>query len=185
MKNNDPIKAVERWLDNTVIGFNLCPFASKPRRQNQIRIINNDARNETDILAALYEELCYLTENPQTSTTLLILQYGLNNFDDYNQFLQAADDLLIEYNWQGVFQIASFHPDYQFGGTQPDDNENLTNRSPYPILHILREDELEKALMDYPHPEKIPARNIARMEQLSSEEIATLFPYLDTKKVRP
>jgi uncharacterized protein len=172
------VTQVEQWLDRVVIGLNLCPFAAEPRRQQQIRFQVSPSTNPSDLLADLQSELRHLSQRPATEleTTILIIPQSLEDFADYNDFLDLADRLLQQFNWEGDFQIASFHPHYQFADTQPDDAENLTNRSPYPLLHILREDSVETALESYPNPELIPDRNIEQMRGLSAEEKRELFP---------
>jgi hypothetical protein len=102
----------------------------------------------------------------------------LADFEDYNQFLDLVDLWLQQFGWEGEIQVASFHPDYQFADTEPDDAGNLTNRSPWPLLHMIREESLEHALAHFPDPEGIPERNVLRMEQLSEAERKRLFPYL-------
>lgn len=111
-------------------------------------------------------------------TTLLIIPHMLADFEEYNQFIDPADALLQQFGWQGYYQIASFHPHYRFAGTRADAAENLTNCSPYPILHILREASIEKVLQNYPAPEKIPERNINRIRRLTLSEKRKCFPYL-------
>src|SRR5690606_941075 len=111
-------------------------------------------------------------------TTLMIVPHMLQDFFDYNQFLQWANQLIKRMKWQGIYQIASFHPDYYFSGTDPDDAEDLTNRAPSPIVHLNREESREKALQYFPDADEIPERNRERVESLSAEQTRTLFPYL-------
>ncbi|MGH8460824.1 MAG: DUF1415 domain-containing protein [Stenotrophobium sp.] len=172
--------AVRHWLDQVVIGLNLCPFAAKPARAGRISITVSEARNEEALLTDLHAELTRLdnTDADELETILLVIPRMLQLFDRYNQFLDMADALLDEFEWAGIYQIASFHPRYRFDGTTPDARENLTNRAPYPILHLLREASLDDALANYPDPEEIPARNIQRMEKLDAAELRKLFPYL-------
>lgn len=174
------IEAVESWLDEVVIELNFCPFAAKPRRHDQIRFITNDATSSEELLTSLQDELTLLDQTPSTEieTTLLIVPKMLTDFHDYNQFLDLVDELLIQFEWEGIFQIASFHPNYRFADTEPDSVENLTNRSPYPILHILREDSIEKALENIADPDEVYKRNIKTMKNLSATQIKTLFYYL-------
>lgn len=171
---------IQQWLDDVVIGLNLCPFASTPNRNKQIRIHICDSDKEEILLQELQSELMLIDTEPakKLETTLLVIPYMLADFQDYNQFLDLVDALLREFEWEGDFQIASFHPQYRFAGTTLNDSENLTNRSPYPILHIIREASLDAALTHYTEPEKIPAQNIIRMESLSEAEKKQLFPYL-------
>ena len=116
-----------------------------------------------------------LNKDESIETTLLIHPRVLQEFYHYNQFLNAADGLLVQMDLSGVFQIASFHPDYQFGGTQPDDVENFTNKSPYPLLHLIREDSLERAIAQYPDSDQIPERNITLLNSLGRNKVQTLL----------
>ncbi len=174
------IKDVERWLDEVVIGLNFCPFAAKPRRNEQVRFVTSKATSEELLLTDLQDELTLLDQTPSSKieTTLLIVPEMLSDFHDYNQFLELVDELLVQFEWEGIFQVASFHPDYCFADAEPDSVDNLTNRSPYPILHILREDSIEKALENIADPDEVYKRNIETMKTLSSEQIKTLFNYL-------
>lgn len=187
--NIDQIKqATQHWLEQVVIGLNLCPFAAKPNRLKQIRIEvcaadEKESEFENEILACIEAELKELdTHKPDIlETTLIVLPNALSNFDDYNQFLDYAEFLLKRGGWEGTYQIASFHPDYCFADTYPEDDENLTNRSPYPTLHLIREASLEEAIRKYPDTEMIPEVNIERVESLTDKEKTKLFPYLFNK----
>ncbi len=171
---------VQSWLDQVVIGLNLCPFAAEPRRNRQIRIHVSSATDEAELLGELQEELRRLAQTPASTleTTLVVVPGLLLEFEHYNDFLDLTDLLLSQFGWEGLFQVASFHPQYCFADVEPDDPSNLTNQSPYPILHLLREASLEKALAHYPNPELIPDRNIEQMRQLSPAQRRQLFPYL-------
>jgi len=171
---------VNQWLDDVVIGLNLCPFAAKPQRLKQIHIDIFEGTDESDLDKAFLTALDELQSmEPQVrETTLLVVPNLLNSFDDYMLYLQQAQWLLQRAGLEGTIQIASFHPQYQFDGTVPSDKENLTNCSPYPILHLIREDSLAEVLAKYPEPETIPENNIQRMESLTDEEISKLFPHL-------
>ncbi|MDN4503672.1 DUF1415 domain-containing protein [Alteromonadaceae bacterium BrNp21-10] len=175
---NDIRKQTEQWLDNVVIGLNLCPFAAKPRRNNQIDIVICPAEQETDVLQQFQRATAELQHQPHIDTRLFILAKGFDDFYYFNQFLNRVDSLITTNQWQGTFQIATFHPEYQFSGTLPEDKQNLTNQAPYPILHILRESSVEKAISYHPDVDDIPMQNIKRMELLSQEDIAKFFPYL-------
>ncbi|MBO1927870.1 DUF1415 domain-containing protein [Thiomicrorhabdus sp. 6S2-11] len=180
--SNQPIiQEVETWLQQVVIGLNLCPFAKHPWQNQQVHIAISHASNDENLLQDLATEITELLALPskQRDTTILVVANYLKTFDDYNQFLAWTDALIAQQGWQGEVQIASFHPDYQFANTLPDDAENLTNRAPYPLLHILREASLEKALQHYPHdPETIFENNIHAVQNLSEEQKVKLFPYL-------
>jgi hypothetical protein len=174
------IDDVRTWLDEVVIGLNLCPFAAKPRNENRVRIVVSHATSAEALLDDLQRELEHLADTPveQLETTLLAIPDMLEDFEDYNDFLDAVDIWLEQFGWEGELQVASFHPQYQFADTEPDDAGNLTNRSPWPLLHIIREESLEQAIEHFPDVDGIPERNIRRMEALTAEERQRLFPYL-------
>jgi hypothetical protein len=174
------IQSVNDWLNEVVIGLNLCPFAAKPQRAKQIHLEVFNGKKDVELLEHVQNALLDLEalSSDKRETTVIIISDHLKSFDDYNAFLDYADRLLEQEDWEGIFQIASFHPDYQFAGTQQQDAENLTNRSPYPLLHLIREESLEEAISKYPNPENIPDTNIKRMQSLTEQEKATLFPYL-------
>lgn len=179
--NNEQIlNDVNQWLDKVVIGLNLCPFASQPYKNQQIRFAISHCNTDACLLEDLQNELNLLAETKAESieTTLLIVPNMLEDFYDYNDFLEYVDALIEDNEWEGIFQVATFHPDYQFGGTEPEDDENLTNRAPYPILHLLREASLEKAIAHYPNPELIPEHNIETVCGLSQEQKVALFPHI-------
>ncbi|MGH1373427.1 MAG: DUF1415 domain-containing protein [Cellvibrionaceae bacterium] len=182
--SNSVIEDTEAWLQQVVIGLNLCPFASKPFRAEQVRFVCSEATTEQSLLEDLQRELRILgdAKAEDIETSLLVAPNVLQDFLDYNQFLDWADQLLRRERWEGIIQIASFHPDYCFAGAAPDDAENLTNRSPYPTLHLIREDSLEAVLERYPDSDRIPDSNIEKMNQLSAKDKARLFPYLFTER---
>ncbi|WP_440879021.1 DUF1415 domain-containing protein [Vibrio natriegens] len=171
---------VDQWLNDVVIGLNLCPFAAKPQRNKQIKIFVSEASQEEALLEDILLQLIELsnTEPEKLETTLVVVPNMLDDFWDYNLFIDWVEGLIKQQNWEGIFQVATFHPDYCFGGAEPEDDENLTNRSPFPIFHLIREESMEKVLKHYPDPESIPDTNIARVSALSEEERKTLFPYL-------
>jgi hypothetical protein len=169
------IETVRLWVQRLVVDLNLCPFAKRELVKNRVRFMVSDARSEEQLLAALQAELERLERDAAIETTLLIHPHVLQHFYDYNQFLDVADQLLVQMQLDGVYQIASFHPQYQFAGTMPDDAENYSNRSPYPLLHLLREDSLERAIASYPDVEQIPERNIALMNRLGSDKLKALL----------
>jgi len=155
--------------------MNLCPFAKRELVKNSVRFAVTGATNELQLLTALEDELELLNRDASIETILLAHPDVLQDFDDYNQFLSDADQLLVSMELEGIYQIASFHPDYQFAGTQPDDAENYTNRSPYPLLHLLREDSLESAIKEYPDIDQVPARNIAMMNRMGKDKLSALL----------
>lgn len=174
----NPIEAlVRRWLETVVIGLNLCPFSARPFRAGQVRIHVSECRDEVSLLTELQLELTRLDETPaaELETTIIAIPRMLADFLDYNDFLEQVDQLLEHFEWSGEYQVASFHPRYQFAGTRVDDAENFTNRSPVPLLHILREDSVEAALDSHPDPDNIPLANIERMRNLTSAQLRELF----------
>ncbi|MDO5610919.1 MAG: DUF1415 domain-containing protein [Pseudomonadota bacterium] len=161
---------IRRWLERAVIGLNLCPFAKSVYVRNQVRIVISDANNADDLSAELGEEMLRLRDTPpeQIDTTLLVLTDVLQDFLDYNDYLDEADGLLGALQLDGVLQVASFHPNYQFADTDYDAPGNNTNRAPWPVLHLLREDSIDRAVEAYPEPDSIIERNIAAMDKLGN-----------------
>lgn len=174
----DPSAAVTRWLEEIVIGLNLCPFARKPFFAGAVRIVVTDADNPAALLTSLNLELDYLTAHAEVETTILVLTRGLDDFLQYNDFMHLVENWVWQNGYEGMYQVASFHPDYCFADTTPADVGNLTNRAPYPLLHLLREDRLEELLQRYPNSEEIPANNIRNLQSMSLERLRLLFPYL-------
>lgn len=164
------IAATQHWLEQAVIGLNLCPFARAVHVKRQIRWVESPVREAQGLLEDLVRELQFLAAaEPETvDTTLLIHPHALNDFLDYNDFLDVADATIEEQGLSGVLQVASFHPDYRFEGTTPDDVGNLSNRSPYPMLHLLREDSIARAVAAFPGAEAIYERNIETLRRLGA-----------------
>jgi hypothetical protein len=173
--NNQVAAAVRQWVDIVVVGLNLCPFAKRELDKDRARFVISDAITEQGLLVDLEAELDLLEKDASIATTLLIHPRVLETFYEYNQFLNYAEGLLQQMELDGVYQIASFHPDYQFGGTEPDDAENYTNRSPYPLLHLLREENLDRVLEPTEYAEQIPIRNIKLMNSMGTTELSALL----------
>ncbi len=173
MNEQTVIDYTREWISSMVIGLNLCPFAERVFQANKIRYVVTYAQDETTLLKDLADELEALANFPipRVETTLLIHPCALGNFLDYNAFLDAGERLVAELGLRGTIQIASFHPDYQFAGTDPGAVENYTNRSPYPMLHLLREASISAAVSDLNELREIPRRNIETLRQLGSEKI--------------
>lgn len=171
---------VHRWLREVVLGLNLCPFARRPLEAGQVRVCVSAARDEEALLVDLAAELGRLdhTAVDTLETTLLVVPGFLQAFADFNQFLDLAEGLMEGQGYTGVYQLATFHPHYQFAGTEAGDDENLTNCSPYPVLHLLREDSVERALAAYPDSAGIPDANIRTVTALGPAQKRALFPYL-------
>ena len=164
------------WVDQAVIGLNLCPFAKAVQVKNQVRYVVSETTDEEALLEQLREEMDRLvaTDPSEVDTTLLIHPWVLTDFTDFNDFLGLADEVLEDLGYEGVLQVASFHPQYQFEGTDPDDVSNATNRSPYPTLHLLREESVDKAVAAFPNAETIFEKNIRTMEELGADGWAEL-----------
>ncbi|PMR72486.1 DUF1415 domain-containing protein [Billgrantia endophytica] len=168
-----PILAATRtWVETFVVAHDVCPFAGRELARDTVRYTDIVAREWEPALRTLIEECQRLDETPGIETTLLVLSQGLDDFDDYLDFLAIAEALLAEQGYEGIYQLASFHPDYCFEDAEPDDPANFTNRSPWPMLHLLREASLERALEHYPDPEAIPERNIEEMRRLGHDALA-------------
>ena len=176
MTEDEVIAATQAWLDAAVIGLNLCPFAGAARANDRIRFVVSTARNSEALRDDLVDELRLLAsaDPDDIETTLLIHPHVLGDFLDFNDFLDVADAAIAELGLEGEFQVASFHPDYQFAGTEPDDVENCTNRSPYPTLHLLREESIDKAVDAFPETERIYETNMRTMQTLGAEGWASL-----------
>ncbi|HEY1141831.1 MAG TPA: DUF1415 domain-containing protein [Lysobacter sp.] len=168
MSESDSIADTRRWLERAVIGLNLCPFAKAVYVKQQVRFVLSEARDTQALAELLRAELLWLhaADPQQTDTTLIVHPHVLQDFFDYNDFLDVADALVAELGLEGEIQVASFHPDYQFAGTDYDDVGNCTNRSPWPTLHLLREASVERAVAAFPDPDAIVERNIATLEKL-------------------
>ena len=159
------------WVNRAVIGLNLCPFAKAVQLKNQVRYVLSDAADPQVLMAALCEELQFLAaaDPAAVDTTLLIHPRVLTDFADFNAFLDAVDAAVLELGLEGVLQVASFHPQFQFAGTEPDDLGNATNRSPHPCLHLLREGSIARAVEAFPAPEAIFEANIRTLEALGRQ----------------
>lgn len=176
MKSDQFIRdEIEHWLDTAVIGLNLCPFAKQPREKGQVRFVTCKSETIESLLEVIADECLALTRDSEIETTLIATPYMLAKFDDYLDALEAANILLKQLGFEGSLQIASFHPHYQFDDTETDDTENLTNRSPYPVFHLIREATLEKAIKRYGDTSKIPNDNISTLNKLSKEQLADIF----------
>ncbi len=165
------VARTQLWLERAVIGLNLCPFAKSVFVKKQVRYALTAASSPDELLAELEHELTLLadTDPAQLDTTLLIHPLAMTDFLDFHFFLGEVDALIRNLGYEGVFQIASLHPQYEFAGSEPDDIANFTNRSPYPTLHLLRESSIDRAVAAFPEAEAIFERNIETMERLGHE----------------
>jgi len=175
--NDEVVAKTARWVDKVVIGLNLCPFAKAVQVKGQVRYVVSGAESTSELLGELQRELERLVATPaaEIDTTLLIHPRVLGDFADYNDFLGEADDLVAELELEGELQVASFHPDYCFAGSDGGDAANYTNRSPFPMLHLLREASVSRAVEAFPEPAKIYERNIETLRALSVAGIERLL----------
>ena len=177
MSNTDDpvIKQTKLWVKDFVIQHTICPFAKRVYENGAIHFEQVAHHRLEDQLHALILACKQLDQNTSIETTLLIYPKGLEDFDDYLDFLHLANQLLHKQAYEGRYQLASFHPDYCFAGPNKDDASHYTNRSPYPMLHIIRENSLAKALQKYPDPETIPERNIRYLQDLGVSAIKEIL----------
>ena len=171
MTDEQVLIQTKHWLEKAVIGLNLCPFAKAVYVKNQVRLVVSHARHADDLLEELDRELDLLVTTPasEIDTTLLVHPTLFEDFLDFNDFLEVAEGVVDEHELEGVVQLASFHPRFQFDGTEPDDIGNYTNRAPFAMLHLLREESVEKAVAAFPEAESIFEQNIAALEKLGPE----------------
>ncbi len=171
MTDDEVLEQTRLWLEKAVIGLNLCPFAKAVYVKNQVRLVVSHARHADDLLEELDSELDLLMAAPaeETETTLLIHPTLFDDFPDFNDFLELAEGVVSEHGLDGVVQLASFHPRFQFDGTGPDDIGNYTNRAPFAILHLLREESVERAVAAFPEADAIFEENIRTLEKLGHE----------------
>ena len=175
---NDAISQTKKWLSGFIIEHNICPFAKCEYDNDSIHyevVLSDKLENQLQELIYSCEQL---DNNEAIETSLLILPNGLSDFDDFLDFLELSNNLMHQQGYEGVYQLASFHPQYCFEGVESDDASNFTNRSPYPMLHLIREASLEKVLAHYPNPEDIPSRNIEYTRELGSAALQQLLKNL-------
>jgi uncharacterized protein len=179
MKNshNHIIEATQTWVERFVLGLNLCPFARHPYRTNKIKYTIFEGSNTEKLTEKLVLEINHLLETPPSvlETTLIILPDMLADFDEYLDYLEISEFILSELDLEDSVQVASFHPDYQFDGTDIMDVENFTNRSPFPMLHLLREDSIDRAIEAFPEVGDIPAQNIETMKNLGFLQVKKML----------
>ena len=165
------IKQTVEWIQSMVIGLNLCPFAKREINNNTARIEVSTATAIDDALTDFMMEIEHLQANPTIGTSVLIYPHILHDFFEYLDFVDLANDLLANAGYEGIYQLATFHPDYCFQGVKTDDVTNYTNRSPYPMLHLLREEMLDQAIAYYGNTEVIPENNMRCLRELGLVEV--------------
>lgn len=175
LQDQDIKTATQTWLKSIIIEHGICPFAKRELERGSIYFsVNHDTKIEPCLLHLMLE--CdRLDTETDIETTLLIYADAFVEFDDYLDFIEIAESLLAEQGYEGIYQLASFHPDYCFQGSAPDDAANYTNRSPYPMLHLLRESSIEQAVAGHPDPENIPQRNIELTRKLGLAKMQALL----------
>lgn len=164
--HSDVIQAVRTWLNDIIIGHNFCPFAKREFERDTIAYTVSDAHSLKDATEQFLGELQKLEQDAQIETSLIIFSCAFTDFDDYLDLVEMSQVLIEKSGYSGQFQLASFHPDYYFEGEPIEDLSHFTNRAPFPILHLLREQSVERVLKTYPDPENIPQRNIDKARQL-------------------
>jgi uncharacterized protein len=171
MTSDEIIAATRRWLERSVIGLNLCPFAEGVYRGGRVLFRVSETRSASGLLEELRAELTGLRDaDPlDRETTLLIHPWVLADFIEYNEFLDVCEAAIVDLSLEGELQVASFHPQYRFEGSGPEDIENYTNRSPYPMLHLLREASIDRAIAAVPDTDEIYRRNIRTLRELGHE----------------
>ncbi|UTW10848.1 DUF1415 domain-containing protein [Marinobacterium rhizophilum] len=171
-------RLTRRWVEVMVVGENLCPFAASVLKRDQIRFAVSQAQDGAGVARDFLAELALIQQTPEDdiATTLLIVPAALGDFYDYLDALAQCEELITDAGLEGVFQLASFHPNYRFGGVPPDDISHWTNRSPYPMFHLLREGQMSRVLAHYPDPDAIPERNIEHLRALGREGLIARFP---------
>ena len=171
------IVQTKNWINDFVVHLNLCPFAQFPFENDRIRYVIYEGRNLEDFMEILRQELLLVQKTPakEIETTLLIHPFILLDFLDYNDFLDVANHLIFALQLEGLIQIASFHPAYQFEGTHKENVTNYTNRSPYPMLHLLREESIEKAIEQYGPTHQIPTNNMETLQEMGLQQTKKLL----------
>ena len=165
------IAQTQCWLKTVIVEHDFCPFAKRELERGSIRYSVDHSNDLASALQVVIDECVYLDNNEATETTLLIFTQAFNRFDGYLELVELAQALLTDQGYAGTYQLASFHPDYCFADAEQDDAANYTNRSPYPMLHLIREVSMEQALKHHPDPEAIPERNIEYARELGQEEM--------------
>jgi hypothetical protein len=176
--SEDPVIAItRRWIDKVVVGLGLCPFAEPSISSGRFRMTVCGTRDLQVLCKALIDELMFLQTDSgrKIDSVLLIHPHALNDFEQYNDFLDLCDQILADLSLVGEFQLASFHPQYRFAGSAAEDLGNYTNRSPYPALHVLRESSVARAVGEHPGTESIPENNVRRLETLGKQAIEAIL----------
>jgi hypothetical protein len=180
-QDSPEVKATKQWIDEVIIGLNFCPFAKKEFANNTIFYYGTDTEQLKSALTILLEQCVYLNKTPMVETSLIIFSEGFRRFERYLDLVDAANVLLINNGFEGVFQLATMHPEYCFADECFDSASNFTNRSPYPMLHIIREASMERVLSVYKQPENIPTNNITVTEHHGNQYFADILARIHQK----
>jgi uncharacterized protein len=178
----DPIKVTQNWVKQVVVGLNFCPFAKREVERQSIRYhlcLNTETKSA---LQTVMDEVFLLDKDPGIETTLIIVTEFLDDFNDYLDFIDLASSLLGQSGYEGIYQLATFHPDYCFEGEDAGDASNYTNRSPYPTIHLLRESSLERVLKTHTSADSIPVRNIGYSREMGNEALQLLLKSCFTER---
>jgi len=170
VSDEDVIRQTRHWVSDVIVAENICPFAQREVSRDSVRVSVSRVKKMAMALETLMLEVAWLDEHASTQTTLLVFPTLFRDFELYLDFVEIADRLLIDQGYEGVYQLATFHPDYCFADAAPDDPANYTNRSPYPMVHLLREESLSQAIEHYGDTRQIPENNIARLREMGAEE---------------
>lgn len=162
------------WVRSFIVAHNICPFARYELARPDMRIQVTRARKTREALSALEDECLWMEQHPQVETSLIVMPELFKSFESYLEFVAHAEDFLFDADYEGIYQLATFHPEYYFADSDPDDAANFTNRSPYPMLHLLRESSVEKAIAHYGDTQKIPERNIEHLTQMGRPAVEAL-----------
>ena len=173
MTNTPYIQHTQKWLENVIVAHNFCPFAKRELIKNSIRFEVSEHKDIESCLETLILACEAMDESADIETTLVILSQGFTDFEEYLDLLDISERLLEARRYDGIYQLASFHPNYCFNDAAPDDPANYTNRSPYPMLHLLREASIEASLKNIDNPEAIPLNNIERARSIGLEALAS------------
>lgn len=173
--DDQAISQTRAWIDTVIVALNFCPFAKRELDRDSVRFRVIRENSLEQYLLALIDECVLLDQDPEIETSLLILPQDFAAFDTFLDLLEMANALLVEQGYIGIYQLASFHPDYCFANAPADDAANYTNRSPVPLLHLIRESSIERALTGYPQPEQIPERNMALARDKGTAEMQALL----------
>lgn len=171
----DPIKVTQNWVRQVVVGLNFCPFAKREVERQSIRYHHCLVTDAKSALQTVMDEVFLLDKDPAIETTLIIVSEFLHDFNNYLDFIDLATSLLGQSGYEGIYQLATFHPDYCFADEAPEDASNYTNRSPYPIIHLLREASLERVLKTHTSAESIPTRNINYSREMGNDALQLLL----------